>query len=311
MAKTRSLLTRHRPETFAEVIGQDAAIAALKTALVNGAQVILLVGPSGTGKTTLARLAAAAVEAGQVIEIDAANYNSVDDMRELTAPYAYHLHERRAIIIDECPRLTPPAWTVLLKPLEEAPEGLYWFLLANELGRIPDNIRTRCTIIRLQDVGRDDLVDLLRKVCRKEGWKTPTEVLALCAQEAMGSPRRALTLLAGCSDCTTRPEAARLIAVPASDEPDSELGYRIAQALRVAKWPEIQALLKRVRKTGEPPESIRQVVRTYFAAIAIDDQDKRAVCYALKILDHFAEPVPDLPALVLVLGRIVFGEEKP
>jgi DNA polymerase III gamma/tau subunit len=305
---TRPLLTRHRPETFAELIGQADAVAAFKAAADNGSQVFLCYGPTGVGKTTLARLGAGYLKAQQLIEIDAANANSVDDMRALVEPYSYHLSATRAVILDEAHRLTAPAWTVLLKPLEEPPAGLFWFLLTTELSRVPANIRSRCVPLHLVDVGRDALVDLLTEVCRKEKWSTPRAVIALCAQHALGSPRFALTFLAATSRCKTREAAAALIDTPLSREltPDQP-GYRLAQALKTPQWPVIQTLLREIRDAKEHPEGIRQVVRAYYAAIVADSKDERAVCYAAKVLDHFAEPMSDFAALAKAVCRTVFG----
>jgi hypothetical protein len=308
---TQSLLTRYRPKTFDEMIGQADAIAAFKNAVATGSRVFLFhSGTVGVGKTTMARLGVEYVGAQQVIEIDGAKCNGVEDMRELSE-YNFLLADSRANIVDEVQRITAPGWTVLLKPLEEPPAGLYWFLCTTELARVPPNIRSRCAVIHLSDVGRDVLVDHLRKVCRKERWKTPTDVLALCAQQAMGSVRFALSFLAICSGCTTREEAARLIGSPLGKELfEDQPGYLLARALTVPKWSEIQLLLERIKGSGEHAESVRQVVRAYYATITATGTDERRVCYALKVLDHFSEPVSDFPALVLAVGRVVFGEEN-
>jgi DNA polymerase-3 subunit gamma/tau len=228
-----SLLTRHRPQTFAEMIGQDDAITGLKTAAANGSHAFVMVGPSGVGKTTLARIGAKHLHADQVIEIDAATASGVDEMRELTAMCDYRMTGTRAIIIDECHRLSPQAWTALAKPIEEPPEGLIWFLCTTDPDRVPAHIQTRCTPLRLHDVGRNQLITLLERVCKKERWKTPTEVLALCAQYALGSPRRALLHLATCSHCDDRDAAARLINAPLSKAAvsDSDLAYQLAREL--------------------------------------------------------------------------------
>jgi DNA polymerase III gamma/tau subunit len=303
-----SLLTKYRPQSFAEVIGQDTAISAFRTAVANGIRAFVFCGNSGVGKTTLARLAAKYLGAGRVIEVDAATCNGVDDMRELTAPYAYHLADTRANIIDEVQRLTPPAWTVLLKTLEDS--EAYWFLITTDPSKVPDNIGTRCVLIRLQDVGSNDLVELLATVCKQERWNTPDAVLALCAQEARGAPRRALTFLAVCSDCTTRKQAAAMINVTvAEDRSPAGLGYRLAKALATPRWPEIQPILREIRGSDAHP-SIRRVVCAYYETVIANSEDEHAVCYAARVLDHFAEPMTEMSALFLAVCRIVFGKEN-
>jgi hypothetical protein len=164
--------------------------------------------------------------------------------------------------------------------------------------------------LRLRDVGRNQLITLLEKVCKKERWKTPIEVLALCAQYALGSPRRALLHLATCSRCEDRDAAARLINAPLSKTLTSDdLAYQFARALTATEWSDPRLLLCRIREAKEHPEGIRQVVRAYFTAVVLDSKDEHTVCYALRVLDHFAEPILDLPALVLTVGRVVFAAE--
>jgi DNA polymerase-3 subunit gamma/tau len=290
MISAQSLLTKHRPQTFDELVGQADAVAAFKTAADNGSHVFLFYGGSGTGKTTTALLGAEYVGARQLIEVNGAAANGVDEMRELTAAHGYHLVESRAVILDECQRLTAPAWTILLKPLEEPPAELFWFLCTTDLARIPENIRTRCISIHLQDVGRDELQGLLTTVVRREEWSTPRPVIALCAQEARGAPRRALSFLAACSRCTTREEAARLINVTlAADTTEEGLGYSLARALRRPQWAEIRPLLKTMLDKSVHPESVRRVVCAYYTTVISNSKDERVVCYAASVLEHFLD----------------------
>jgi hypothetical protein len=136
-------------------------------------------------------------------------------------------------------------------------------------------------------------------------------VLALCAQEAHDTPRRVLSLLAICSDCTTRPEASHLINAPtAKDQVPDGLAYQLAQALRTPKWSEVQLLLRGIQETQEHPEGIRRLVGAHFAKMVATGKDERSVCYALRVLDHFAEPMTDLWALFLAMGRIIFGDRR-
>lgn len=308
--KIESFLTRHRPKDYNEMVGQQTAISNLRRALSNGVQAYVFHGGSGRGKTTLARIAAQKMRVDQVIEIDAATHNSVDDIRELIKPYDYKMTGSRAIILDEVQKLSSSAFTVLLKTIEDSPEGLYWLLLTTEYNKIPENIQTRCVPIYLEDVSVNDLFDYLDKVCEKEGWNTPAEVLNVCAGEAHGSPRRALTLLAVCSHLELRPQALKAINV-ADDDDTSELPYRMAKAIGTfTEWPDFMPLVDLIEKEKISVESVRRVVRTYATTKARKSKNDTVICEALRIMGVFSEPFNDLSDLVQALGDIVYGGKR-
>ena len=115
----KSLITQYRPENWEQLIGHDEQVRAFKAALPHS-RLFILVGQSGVGKTTFARLGAQEAGATRVNEIDAATWNGVDDMRELTAGQDYHPLVGGDVcvnIVDEAHRLSQPAWTVLAKPI--------------------------------------------------------------------------------------------------------------------------------------------------------------------------------------------------
>ena len=212
----------------------------------------LFVGPGGVGKTTLARLGAKVLGAkvGNVVEVDAASFAGVDEVRALTV----NLHMKplgnsgpKCFIIDESHRFSKAAFDALLKPLEEPPSHVYWFLCTTQLSAIPITIQTRCTKYNLNPVARNVLTDYIFDIADKEGLDTPDKVLALCAERANGSPRQALSYLSAVYATRDRAEAARII--DKQDDESEATGFELAKALLAGwSWSKIQPILANMKR---------------------------------------------------------------
>src|SRR3974390_485253 len=212
-----SLHTKYRPKTFKEVLGQGPIGTSLEKALEKGtSHAFLMVGGSGWGKTTLARIGAKKVGCKRPNEINAAKYTGVDDMRAVTdtLEYAAFDDSAKVIIIDECHMLTKNAWNSLLKAIEEPSEKVYWFLCTTELNKVPATIKTRCITYNLKPVEDVKLFNLLILISEKEGMTKKLRelgILALCAKEAQGSPRQAIVNLEACAEAKSEDEAKELL----------------------------------------------------------------------------------------------------
>jgi DNA polymerase-3 subunit gamma/tau len=217
-----ALYRKYRPQTFAEVVGQEAVVRTLSNALEGGKirQAYLFAGPRGTGKTSLARIlaksvnctlgptatpdnschACVAITSGtslDVIEMDAASQRGIDDIREIRERVVLAPVEGRSkvYIIDEAHQLTEPAWNALLKLIEEPPPHLLFVFCTTELHKVLPTVRSRCQTFVFQRPRLADLVRKLRLISDAEEIEVPDAALALIARGGRGAFRDAESTL--------------------------------------------------------------------------------------------------------------------
>jgi DNA polymerase III gamma/tau subunit len=308
---SEALITKYRPTKFSEVIGQDIVVKSFEHVLkVDAAPAFLFSGPSGVGKTTLARLGAQALGclpgSADLIEVDGATNTGIEAMRELMDGLIYRpLGDGavKAVIVDEAQALSKQAITSLLKILEEPPSWVYWFLCTTEPTKIPKAIETRCLRYNLNPVHTSDLTDLLEST--DEAKKVPGEIIKLCAREAHGSPRQALANLGVCMMAKDRQEAAELLR-SAADVPQA---FELAQLLvRGTGWVPVCDLLDGLKDTS--PESVRHVIRAYVTKVVLNAKSDKETMRALAILEQFASPFhpnDGLAPLVLACGKLLLA----
>ena len=187
--------TKYRPRSFKMVKGQDKAVSTLEKVISKGtSQVFLLIGPSGCGKTTLARIAAkhGGCEAGDVIDVDAASNSGAEETRKLQEVMAFRPFGgggKKAIVIDECHRLSATAWDTLLKTTEEPNKHSLWFFCTTNPAKVPKTLQTRATKIQLHDLKDSELESVVNRVIAKEGLDVSEGVLQVIIREANGSAR--------------------------------------------------------------------------------------------------------------------------
>jgi DNA polymerase-3 subunit gamma/tau len=227
-ASYRVLARKYRPATFAELIGQEAMVRTISNAFETGRipQAWILTGVRGVGKTTTARIIARALNyeradgsvAGptvdmptlgvhcraimesrhlDVIEMDAASHNSVEDVRQINEAirYAPVAARYKVYILDEVHMLSGAAFNALLKTLEEPPPHAKFVFATTEIRKVPITVLSRCQRFDLRRVDSQRLVEHLNEIVGKEALAAEPEALALIARAAEGSVRDALSLL--------------------------------------------------------------------------------------------------------------------
>lgn len=306
---SKSINTKYRPNTWDEIIGQDAAVSSLSNAIAKKlGTAYLLTGPSGTGKTTLARIAATQLgcSPGELLDFDAATKTGIEDIREVIDTLMYRplgAGAIKAVIIDEVHALSKNAVTALLKSLEDPPSWVYWFLCTSEANKIPVAIKRRCLAYQLKEVRTNDLIDLLDSTA--EGKTVKPDIVELCALEAKGSPGQALANLAVCLTAKNKSEAAELLH-SASEAPAA---FQLAQALmKGANWNALRALLIDLKETN--PESVRHVVRAYMTTVILGAKSNRDAESAFAVLEAFSQPFNSsdgISPLVLACGKLSLG----
>jgi len=218
------LARKYRPQRFSEVIGQEHVTRTLQNAIEQGrtAHGYIFSGHRGIGKTTVARILAAAlncrskdhpvpepcgvcescteIRAGNsvdVIEIDAATNRGIDEIRELREAARYRPARDRfkIYILDEAHQITDAAFNALLKTLEEPPDHIVFMLATTQPEDIPQTIRSRCQHFSFRAVKFDDIVGQLRDLVSRENIEADSDALALLAEAGDGSMRDALSIL--------------------------------------------------------------------------------------------------------------------
>ncbi len=200
---------KYRPQTFEDVVGQQAITNTLKNAIQNNhlAQALLFCGPRGVGKTTCARILAKEINKGgsengdedfafNIFELDAASNNSVDDIRNLIDQVRIppQVGKYKVYIIDEVHMLSQAAFNAFLKTLEEPPKHAIFILATTEKHKIIPTILSRCQIFDFKRITVHDAAQYLKHIAEQQGVNADDDALHIIAQKADGAMRDALSI---------------------------------------------------------------------------------------------------------------------
>lgn len=276
------LARKWRPQSFSTLVGQGPIVTALRNAVQEGriAQAYLFSGIRGVGKTTTARLLAKMLNCERgpaadpcnectpcieitrgsdldVIEVDAATYSKVEQVRELTESLRYGAARDRykVVILDEIHRLSRQAFDALLKIVEEPPPHLVFIFATTEIDAVPATILSRCQEFHFRRVSSQDVADLLRDICGKEGISATDTALRLVARAGEGSVRDAVALLDQLatfgSGTISDEDAVRLLGGL-----DTALFHRLLEAVLQGDGVAVTRAVRRVEDEGWDPRHV-------------------------------------------------------
>lgn len=291
----RALYRQYRPTRFEEVIGQEHVTRTLKNQVASGklAHAYLFCGIRGTGKTTSARILSRAANClspvngepcgqceacrisasesnGDIVEIDAASNNSVDNVRDLIEKANFmplQLHYR-VYIIDEVHMLSTPAFNALLKTLEEPPDHVLFILATTESQKVPATIRSRCQRFDFHRLTVKDIVATCQSVLKRAGASIDEKGLQLIARSSDGGMRDALSLCDQClSFCGDHVTAQDVYDVLGSME--SEFLFSIADSLLESRAADVLEQLGKIVRDGHDLSVFTRDLAAHFRALLL------------------------------------------
>lgn len=342
----QSLYRTHRPDKFADVVGQEQVTKPLEEAVKTKriGHAYLFAGSRGLGKTSVARIFASAVGCTEndLYEIDAASNNSVEDIRALTegvytlpfqSPY-------KVYILDEVHMLSKGAWNAFLKTLEEPPAYAIFILATTELAKVPETVQSRCQVFEFKKPTRAVLAKMTAAVAKKEGYALAPDAAELIALLAEGSYRDALSVLQKVFTATEGKALSREAVEAATGAPRREQVHSLVNALAASERGLALAAIERAAKADADMRiflelmltSLRSVLLIRYAPELREDLARELGADEFSALEKFAKekgithttmlafltaaeriryaPIPALPLELAVLELLPEGTDE-
>lgn len=292
-----SLYRKYRPQKLDEVMGNESTIKGLQDHFGQPPEKLahahIISGDSGCGKTTLARIIARTFLGANdmtIREINTADNRGIDTTREIIdqmrlMPMA---GGNQVFIIDEAHGLTKDAKRSLLKPLEDTPKHVFFFLCTTNLQELLKGdegkaVGTRCTKWKVGSLGDVGITRLVSKTARAEKISVPEEALEAIVEQAMGSPRAALVGLEAIAPMSSVEDMLKVLDSGLGDDTETR---ELCQALMGQRWSTVGKVLVALKKQGADPENVRRAVLGYMTAILLKKDDPKIA----GILEAFTEP---------------------
>lgn len=278
-AKKLSLDLEYRFTSFEDFLGNNSTIKSLKAQLEEGCpkHSFLFWGPKGCGKTSLARLMAkelgCSMSAESLIEINTADTRTIDDARGIISKIPGLPMDNspvKVFIIDEVHQATKAFQNAILKPLEEPPNHVYFFLCTTELNSIIDTVQSRCLSFQIKSVLPFMIRNIIRRILIAENKEIDPSVLKLISDECGGSPRNAIVLLEKVINIKDPQLAKEIITVEGIYEKEViDIGMAI-----IKKDMEIDQVYKIIGKIKEDPETVRNMLVGFLTKCFLRDPNK-------------------------------------
>ncbi len=285
-----SLIHKYRPSTLEELYGNTNLQSTIRANLVKESipQAYLLLGDTGSGKTTIARILANMLggRGGDVVE---RQLRTIDDVRNLREELSLGplYGTARVWILDEFQHLTKVAQDDLLKPLEEPPKYANFILCSTDSDKIIKTIKSRCVKLKTQKLEHGEAQDFLKHIAKEEGEELGKEKLHIIIEKAAGLPRALLTGFASVRGIDNLKDIEKTLSFLSEDSP--EVIELIRQLIFKAKsWTTLASLITEIDATGE---NVRIMIARYLRKIILNKPIKQALPY-VKALEHFLEPYP-------------------
>ncbi len=304
------LYRKYRPTKLEDVVGQEQVTSVLANAIKSGkiSHAFLFIGPRGTGKTSVARILAHAVNGFDyqvedsyldIIEIDAASNTGVDNIRELRekAVIAPTKGKYKVYIIDEVHMLTKSASNALLKTLEEPPEHVIFIMATTDAHKVPITISSRTQVHTFKLARPEVMLAHLKEISQAEGIKITNEALEIVVRRGGGSFRDSLSLLDQVAAISDQEITAEVLG-RALGLPQEEVIHRLLDSYEKRDSNQVHQLLKDLLGSGVRPEIlVSELIETIIA------QPKTELLPLLAKLPEVSPPFPEAKLLLAFLGE--------